>query len=110
MSEFTLRQLQEEQVPWVAHNFGDREPWQPLLGAVEEIGEACHAFLKWKQGIRGGEQEHMAKLRDAIGDTVVFLADLCSAMGFDFQEIVEQTWEEVKKRDWQTDRQNGGDA
>lgn len=98
--ELTLRRLQEEQRPWVRHNFGDREAWQPLLGASEELGEAAHAFLKAHQGIRGSRDRHMAKLQDAIGDTVIFLSDLCTAMGFDFQEILERTWAEVKQRDW----------
>lgn len=41
-----LRKLQEEQKPWVKHNFGDRPSWMPLLGAVEELGELAHAHLK----------------------------------------------------------------
>lgn len=32
-----LKQLQEEQQPWVKHNFGDRPSWHPLLGIMEEI-------------------------------------------------------------------------
>ena len=40
---FSLQQLQEEQVPWVKHNFGDRAAYQPLLGMTEELGEFCYA-------------------------------------------------------------------
>lgn len=34
-----IRQIQQEQVSWVRHNFGDRPAWMPLLGIVEEVGE-----------------------------------------------------------------------
>lgn len=105
---FTLAQLQAEQRPWVLHNFGGGRPWMPLLGAVEELGEAAHAFLKMEQGIRGSREEHMAKLADAIGDTVIFLSDLCSELGLDYQAIVERTWAEVKRRDWRANP-NGAD-
>ena len=97
---FTLYELQSEQVPWVAHNFPSREPFYPLLGAVEEIGELAHAHLKMLQGIRGSKEEHLANARDAVGDIVIFLADYCQAMGFDFQQVVETTWDTVKQRDF----------
>lgn len=107
MSELTLRQLQEEQRPWQQHNFPGREAYYPLLGAVEELGELAHEHLKDIQGIRGTHEEHMEKAKDAVADTIIFLSDYCSAMGFDLQEIVEQTWNEVKKRDWKLDPIHG---
>lgn len=104
-----LRQLQDEQRPWVKHNFGDRPSWMPLLGIMEELGELAHAHLKMAQGIRTSE-DHLAKAKDAVGDIVVFLADYCSAMGFDLETLVEETWEKVKKRDWKADPQKGKDG
>ena len=98
----TFRRLQDEQRPWVAHNFPGRDQYYALLGAVEEIGEVCHAHLKWKQGIRGCEQQHMEAMADGVADCVIFLADYCTAMGFDFQDIMERTWASVKTRDWKT--------
>jgi NTP pyrophosphatase (non-canonical NTP hydrolase) len=94
-----LRKLQEEQKPWVKHNFGDRPSWMPLLGAMEELGELAHAHLKEAQGIRNHEN-HVEKAKDAIADIVIFLADYCSARGLDFESIVQETWDKVKQRDW----------
>jgi NTP pyrophosphatase (non-canonical NTP hydrolase) len=105
---FTLAQLQSEQRDWVAYNFPGREPFYPLLGAVEELGELAHAHLKMLQGIRGTKEEHMAAAADAVADTIIFLADYCSEMGIDLQETVSTTWQKVKRRDWQKDPQNGG--
>lgn len=105
----TLEQLQHDQRPWVSHNFPGREPYYPLLGVQEEVGELSHAFLKMKQGIRGTEAEHHAAMIDAVGDIVIFLSDFCSANGIDFQEAVETTWAKVKQRDWRADPQEGGD-
>ncbi len=94
-----LRELQAEQVPWVKHNFGDRPSWMPLLGAVEELGELAHAHLKQAQGIRVSE-DHDAKAKDAVADVVIYLADYCTARGFDLQSLVLETWDRVKQRDW----------
>ena len=103
----TFRQLQEEQAPWVAHNFPGREAYYPLLGAIEELGELAHAHLKNIQGIRGTPEEHHAAKIDAVADTVTFLADYCTASGIDFQEAMETTWAKVKTRDWKNDPANG---
>ena len=101
-----LRKLQDEQRPWVKHNFGDRPSWMPLLGAMEELGELAHAHLKDAQGIRQGE-DHKAAAQDAIADIVIFLADYCSAQGYDFESIVKTTWESVRQRDWKADPVGG---
>ncbi len=99
MSDLTLRELQEQQRPWVEHNFGDRPAYWPLLGAMEELGELAHAHLKEEQGIRTNE-DHVANAKDAVGDILIFLSDYCEARGFDLQEILETTWASVKQRDW----------
>ena len=110
MSERSLRDVQIEQRPWVARNFGDDRPaYHPLLGAVEELGELAHAHLKHEQKIRGMSQyEFETKAADALGDIVIYLCDYASAMGFDLQDVVLQTWESVKKRDWVADPHLGG--
>lgn len=77
MSEWTFKNLQEEQVPWVLHNFGNRPSWQPLLGIAEEIGELTDAIYA----------DSEAGIKDAIGDIVIFTADFCTAMGFDLEAI-----------------------
>ncbi|MAF43034.1 MAG: hypothetical protein CMI54_02530 [Parcubacteria group bacterium] len=94
-----LNKLQEEQKNWSLYNFGKHPAYWPLLGAVEELGELAHAHLKEEQGIRT-EEDHVALAKDSIGDIIIFLADYCTVRGFDFEEIVQETWNMVKKRDW----------
>ena len=105
---FTLATLQAEQREWVRRNFGERPSWHPLLGAIEELGELSHAHLKNEQGIRGTPEEHLAAKIDAVADVVIYLADYCSAEGIDMQRAVEQTWREVRQRDWKAHPITGG--
>lgn len=105
-----MRRIQEEHKVWTEKNFGKQETWEPLMGALEELGELAHAHLKHHQGIRKNEgQVELAK--DAVGDVIIFLISYCTLRGFDIQDIIEQTWEEVKERDWvkspETGRENG---
>lgn len=122
-----LKKLQKEQKVWVKHNFGDRGIHQPLLGVTEELGELSesdqeskdhvfeimkslgrlsHAHLKKEQGIRNNEN-HDENARDAVADIVIYLSDYCSAKGFDFEITVQETWDQVKRRDWKKDGDNG---
>ena len=100
-----LKKLQEEQKPWVKHNFGDRPSWQPLLGIVEELGELAHAHLKDAQGIRTKE-DHFKNKKDAIADIIIYLADYCNAEGIDLESTVQSVWDVVKKRDWKKNPDN----
>jgi NTP pyrophosphatase (non-canonical NTP hydrolase) len=125
-----LRKLQFYLKEWTRHNFPNAEPAMPVMGNSEEIGEMGeviidrllgyiatvtamgrinHGFLKRWQGIRGTPEEHTKKIKDAIGDQVVFLANLCNLEGWDMQEIVEETWEKVSQRDWQKCAATGGE-
>ena len=72
------------------------------------LGHLNHAHLKSVQGIRGTPEEHAAKIKDAIGDIVLFLADYSTCKGWDLDEIVTETWNKVSKRDWKMDREAGG--
>lgn len=103
-----LRQLQEEIRIWTQHNFPDSPPWQPLLGIGEELGELNHAFLKRAQGVRTGES-HFDKMVDAVGDLVIFLGHFCSLNGISLSAAIENTWNEVKQRDWKKYPKNGRD-
>lgn len=96
----TFRDLQEEHREWANRNFDPATPaWQPLLGAVEELGELAHSHLKGVQGIRTNE-DHNAKAQDAIADIIIYLCDYTSRRGWDLQTLVETAWEEVRQRDW----------
>ena len=108
----TFRQLQIEQKEWADKNFPESQNgstyYRSLMGIFEEAGELAHAFLKQEQNIRGSWDEHEAKAKDAIGDMLVFMANLCSVRGWDMQQIIEIVWGEVRMRDWNTDRLTGG--
>ena len=98
-----LSQIQQEQAEWASRNFPNKKLHQPILGAAEEVGELSHAFLKMEQGIRGTKEEHEVKMKDSIGDCCIFLMDFCNQMGWDFEEIIKETWDQVRKRDWKAD-------
>ena len=98
--QLDFRLLQILQNDWSMRNFPKNLEVNGILGVVEEIGELCHSYLKILQGIRGTEEEHTTKMKDAVGDITIFLSEVCSAFGFDFQEIIDSTWKEVAARDW----------
>jgi NTP pyrophosphatase (non-canonical NTP hydrolase) len=95
-----LTTLQTERDPWVQQNFPGDEMPHSLLGAVEELGELSHHYLKMQQGIRGDEQYHREQMADAVADCVIYLAGVCSWLGVDFGVLVQGTWDTVKMRDW----------
>ena len=99
--------LQAAVRPWAQHNFGDVPSWQPLLGAVEELGELAHAHLKRAQGIRGTTAQHRAKQIDAVGDIIIYLADYCNRESIDMAAAVESTWQGVRERDWKANPETG---
>ncbi len=105
-----LKQLQHEVHAWTLENFEPLDSVYSLLGVVEEVGELAHSVLKSKQGIRGTLIEHRFKQKDAIGDIVIFLLDYCNKRGFDLEEILEETWNEVKQRDWKKFKYDGVSA
>jgi NTP pyrophosphatase (non-canonical NTP hydrolase) len=78
---------------------------------VEEMGELAHAMLKHEQGIRGLEDEVVAreKIADAWGDWLIFSMGLLDAYGMDAQNLLETTWARVKLRDFRKDPQTGGE-
>jgi len=95
-----LIELQADHKAWADRNFPNADPVDAVLGVAEEVGELCHAILKQRQGIRGTHEEHEAKAKDAVGDIVIYLLDVCTRRGWSFAEIVAETWAEVRKRDW----------
>lgn len=97
-----LIELQREVAFWTIKNFKNRELWQPVMGVAEEAGELCHATLKMSQGIRGSKKKHLDEAKDAIGDVVIYLADVCNQYGFSLHECIEDTWDKVKQRNWKS--------
>ena len=107
---FDLPAIEAEVREWADRNFGDVPTWQPLLGAVEELGELAHSHLKEAQGIRGTTEKHVADAQDAIGDIVVYLIDYCGRRGWSLSDLLSATWSEVRQRDWKANPADGGPA
>lgn len=104
-----LSVLQSEHREWLSHNFPDQTDHQGLLGVAEEVGELCHAHLKYEQGIRRMTAgEFREKGADAIGDIVIYLTSYCNTNGFDLDECVQDAWKQVQMRDWRANPEDGG--
>jgi len=104
VNDKTIRELQETMRPWYDYNFPNTETWEPILGALEELGELAHAHLKGNQGIRHTSDEIAAKKKDAIGDVIVFLIHYSILNGWELQDLLETVVAEVVKRDWVASR------
>ena len=94
----SLTRLQGEMQVWLHNNFPATDSIQQFLGVVEEVGELAHSILKLDQGIRG--DSHVAEAKDAVGDIAIFLLNFCNKQGWNFEEILNETWSEVRGRDW----------
>lgn len=102
-----LDKVQNEVWTWKCINFPQSSAVEQFLGVVEEVGEASHAILKKSQGIRGSEEKHQEDLRDAIGDIMIYLLNFCSANGWSLSQVIEETWDVVKRRDWVKNTEDG---
>jgi len=74
MDKFDFRVLQDEQKPWIEHNFKGRRATHPCLGVVEEFGELMLANTH-------------EDYNDALGDIIIYMADLCSALDIELQWV-----------------------
>ena len=83
---FMIRDLQPEQKQWAEYNFDGVRAHHAPLGMIEEVGELARALLKAEQGIRGAEDQHRARMIDAVGDITIFLADYCNVRGIELPE------------------------
>ncbi len=83
-------------------------PVQDPADAYLWLGRLAHSHLKLEEGIRGTPEQHRAAKQNALGQIVACLVRMAPATGACYREIVERVWSEVKQRDWQADRVNGG--
>ncbi len=70
------------------------------LGAAEEVGELCHAHLKYEEGLISRET-YLKKAGDAVGDTIVMLLGYCHINGLKIEECIDMAWTEFVNRDFQ---------
>jgi NTP pyrophosphatase (non-canonical NTP hydrolase) len=104
-----LSVLQQQVGAWSSRNFPTNrgKAYRRLLGAFEELGELSHAHLKAEQGIRGTPEEHRAAKKDAVADAIIYLADYCYCEDIDMGDSLQETWEQVRTRDWVKFPKNG---
>ena len=101
MSEKNLRAIQLEADFWLTANFPNTDHMEQYIGIAEEVGELGHAVLKNKQRIRNINDEEYERLAtDAVGDILIYLMNFCNVHGWDLQYILNNTWEQVQRRDW----------
>jgi cytidylate kinase len=97
--EGSISHTQYRVTEWQERNFPASSDLELALGVCEEAGELAATVLKLHRGIRPAEYSD-ERLRDAIGDVVVFLLGLCSSRGWELQEVISETADRVLQRDW----------
>ena len=107
-SKIDLDEIQSQHARLTFKNFGwelgPERCLQPLAGVTEEAGELAHAILKLTQRIRTDEP-HYKEGQDAVGDIVMYLLDICTRMGWSFNDCVDLAWSTIEKRDWTKERE-----
>lgn len=63
-------------------------PQAQFLKAVSEMGELADAINK----------NNMPEIKDAVGDTLVCLINMCALMDIDLTGCLAGAWEEIKDR------------
>lgn len=85
---FSLRVLQIEHARWELKNFGIQPQHRPVLGIVEELGELSEALDA--SMLPTGERPDVDPLiRDAIADTVIYMASLANILGCDLCAVLD---------------------
>jgi len=74
-------EIQIEVGEWSSENFPGQPDVNPLLGAGEEMGEFAETI--------NFDSEPTEDEIDSIGDTLVYLADLCAIRGLDYNKAYE---------------------
>ena len=74
------------------------------IGRDHEFGARVNALANTRMYEPDRTAEDCA---DALADVTIFGSDYASAKGFNYGQLVEQTWAKVRTRDWKTDPQHG---
>jgi NTP pyrophosphatase (non-canonical NTP hydrolase) len=99
-----LTKIQSDAFKWYQYNFGPTQQHQCIYGMMEELGELAHAILKQEQGIRAVNADDV---KDAIGDLMIFTMQLCNHLNLNLYNVIYETWQKVRQRDWKKFPING---
>ena len=91
--------LQKEVNAWQRKNFPDCQAWELALGVSEEAGEIADYVLKSHRNIRSDDFPE-ERLKDAVGDIVVYLFGVCDQHGWLLSQVLTGTVREVLTRTW----------
>ena len=88
--QMTLNDLEQNVIGWAKdrHIIPNATSTAQLLKAVSEIGELADAVNK-------GQRDEM---KDAVGDVIVCLINLCALEGTTLTECLQGAWNEIKDR------------
>lgn len=74
---------------------------------LAKAGSLCHHHLKLEQNIRGSRDIHYRSIILLLSEIINVLYNLCWNEGLDFERCIFDTWNEVKKRDWKSNKEEG---
>ena len=89
----SLTLLQEQIKAWQERIFPDETAEDMLIGAMEELGELAHNHRRIKWG-----QANSVDIKDAVGDTIIYLINYCNKKDICFEDALINTWKEVSQR------------
>lgn len=89
-TKYDLNELEGLVINWAKERkiIPNAKPESQVLKAVSEMGELADATAK-------GRDDEM---KDAIGDVVVCLVNLCCLKGWTLAECLSEAWEQIKDR------------
>lgn len=89
-TKYNMEQLEALVVNWAKERkiIPDSTPESQVLKAVSEMGELADAVLK-------GRDDEM---KDAVGDVVVCLINLCALKEWTLGDCLGEAWEQIKDR------------
>ena len=106
MSEVNLLELDVLQLQidaWQRRNFPDTTEFELTLGVCEEAGEIAACVLKMARHMRT-DSYTPERLRDQIGDIIIFLMGICQLRGWKLSDIIRAVAADVMKRDWRAEQ------
>jgi NTP pyrophosphatase (non-canonical NTP hydrolase) len=96
-----LKKLQKEREVWALEQWGEQSLDTLLAGITEEVGELAGAYVR-RHNNKWSSDVSRARMLDAVGDIVIYLAGYCSRLSrddgvdVDFERVVSQTWRKVR--------------
>lgn len=102
----------------VMHHF-DLRPGNhfPSAQAIPQTADQALLLAAWRaggvaQGVHSGGERSIdyVMLKSNVSGLVFYLRHYCEARGWDYDAIVTETWNRVKQRDWQKNKETGGEV